>query len=197
MPIFDKDEYANYESFTMKISQAFLLLLLLAQPLILNAQETHHEGFSPHRISLLTGYGFISGAIDGSGNEVRKIIPIIGLDYDYWFSHKIALGLWSDLELNSYTISYEDQQYLDRNYAIVASLVVIYEPIHNWALFAGPGYEIEAHHNFPLLKIGTEYGKSFEGGWGMGLALSVDIKEVNTSINVGLVASKRFGKSKH
>lgn len=189
----------------MKKYQAFLLLLMLSQVALLSAQDhndeeqhaSDHESLSPHRISLLTGYGLISGAINEEGDAVPKIIPVIGLDYNYWFNHKIAVGLMTDLELISYTIQDEDKHYLDRSYAFVAAAVFIYEPIHNWAFFAGPGYEMETHHSFALLKIGTEFGKTFDGGWGLGVCIAMDIKEVNSALTTGLVASKRFGKSKH
>lgn len=186
----------------MKKKQAILIMFLFSLAVNLNAQDPHHDdeqhgddhAFSPHRLSLLTGYGLISGAIDENGDAVPKIIPVIGLDYDYWFNHKIGLGLQNDLELISYAVQDDNQDYLVRNNAFVISLVFIYEPVNNWALFVGPGYEIETHHSFPLLKIGTEFGKTFEGGWGLGVAIALDIKEVNSSLTLGLVASKRFGK---
>ncbi len=153
-----------------------------------------HENFQHHHLAVFTGYALIGGAIDEDGQTRPTIIPVVGLDYNYWFNHKIALGLQNDLELSSYTVERDEQEYLDRNYAFVTALICIYEPVKNWALFAGPGYEFEEHHNFPLLKIGTDIGKSFEDGWGVALTISYDIKEVNSALSLGVTVIKRLGK---
>ena len=187
----------------MKKLLCLSLVFVVSAATILNAQDIHpeeehqsdhHSEFSPHRIGVLMGYGIISGAVDKNGNKTPLIIPLIALDYEYWFNHKIGLGLLNDLELSSYAVEYQDLEYLERSYAFITSIIFLYEPIKNWVLFAGPGYEFEGHHNFPLLKIGTEIGKTFEGGWGLGFALSFDIKEENSAMSLGLAASKRFGK---
>jgi len=162
-----------------------------------HAEDQHtedHHNFKHHRIVLLTGYALIWGALDLDGNNKPRIIPVLGFDYECWFTHKIGLGLQNDIELASYSIEKDHQDYIERNFAFATALVFLYEPIPNWALFAGPGYEFEAHHNFPLLKIGTDIGKSFEGGWGVGLNVAYYIKEVNSALSFGITVSKRLGK---
>jgi len=151
------------------------------------------HSFMPHRFALVTGYGFLSGAINEEGQKRPYLVPVFGLDYEYWFNHKIGVGTHNDLELGTYSVETGDQEYVERNFAVVLSAVFLYEPVHNWALFAGPGYELEAHHNFPVFKVGTDVSKSFEGGWGVGVVLSYDFKEVNSAITLGCVVSKRFG----
>ena len=153
-----------------------------------------HSSFKHHRVALFTGYALISGAIDEDGEKRPKIIPVLGLDYEYWVSHKIGLGVKTDIELASYSVQEDHQDYIKRNYAFVTALVFLYEPIPGWALFAGPGYEFETHDNFPLLKIGTDISKSFEGGWGVGLTVAYDIKEVNSAPSIGITVGKRLGK---
>jgi len=159
-----------------------------------NAHDDHH--FQHHKISLFTGYGLIPGAIDEEGDKKVKVIPVLGFDYDYWFNHKFALGLHSDFELSSYSIEKDHQEYINRNYAFVTALVFLYEPLHGWTLFGGPGYEFEHHENFALFKVGTDVQKSFEGGWSVGIAANYDIKKVNSSLSFGVIAGKRLGKNK-
>ena len=69
----------------------------------------------------------------------------------------------------------------------------LYEPIIGWSLFAGPGYDIEKNYGVGLIKIGTELLKNFQDGWSIGIAVSYDIKEVNSSLSFGLTAGKRLG----
>lgn len=157
--------------------------------------NVHEENqFQHHRLALFTGYGLIPGAVNEEGNKQVKIIPVLGLDYEYWFNHKFALGLQNDLELDSYVVEKDHQEYLDRENAFVTALVFMYEPILGWALFAGPGYEFEKNHNLGLLRVGTGIAKPFEGGWSTGITLAYDIKEANSSFSFGLTVGKRLGK---
>ncbi len=182
----------------MKNIVSFLFLFSLLTPFIASSQEehksdeTHH--FQHHRIALLTGYGFIQGAVDENGDKKSKVIPVIGLDYEYFFNHKIGIGLINDIELSSYSVDRDNQEYLKRNYAFVTALVFLYEPIIGWSLFAGPGYEFEEHHSSGLIKIGTEVFKNFQEGWSIGINSSYEIKDINSSLSFGLTAAKKFGK---
>ena len=154
--------------------------------------EEHH--FQHHRIAVFTGYGLIAGAINEDGNQQVKVIPVFGFDYEYFINHKFGLGLFNDIELSSYSVEDDHQEYLERNYAFVTSLVFLYEPLIGWSLFAGPGYEFEKHHSFPVIKVGTELVKNFNHGWSMGVAASYEFKEINSSLNIGLTAGKKLGK---
>jgi hypothetical protein len=194
----------------MKKIILILSVLFIAIPSFLFAQEpsehsehhetheTHHadkhEKLRIHRLVLFTGYGLLPGAINQEGQEELKVIPILGLDYEFWFNHKFGLATQNDLELAQYIVEKDHQEYIDRNYAFVSSLVFLWESLPGWALFTGPGYEFEAHHNFPLWKIGTDISKTFEGGWSTGITLSYDIKEINSSVSVGVTVAKRIGK---
>ena len=99
--------------------------------------------------------------------------------------------IWNSL---AYSIEDNHQDYIERNFAFVSAVVFVYEPIIGWSLFAGPGYEFEKDHGFGLVKIGTELSKNFQDGWSIGVAVSYDIKEVNSSLSFGLTAGKRLGK---
>ena len=190
----------NGKIIIMKIKKflSVISFILVFTSMCLFAQEEHttHDTyhFQHHRIAVFTGYGLISGAVDENGNKQAELIPVIGLDYEYFFNHKIGIGLINDIELTSYSVEKDQQEYLERNYAFVTALVFLYEPIIGLTLFAGPGYEFEKNHGFGLVKIGTEVLKNFQDGWSVGIAASYDIKEVNSSFSFGLTAGKKLGK---
>ena len=115
------------------------------------------------------------------------LFPILNTNGAYWCLH-------SDIELSSYSIAEDYQEYLERNYAVLISVVGTYEILPGWAVLAGPGYEFETHQNFAVLRVGTDITKSFENGWGVGVIVRYDNKEVNSMLNLGLAVSKRFGK---
>lgn len=161
-------------------------------------ETEHHDeehDFRPHKIALVTAYGFIPGSIDENGEEINRVIPVLGLDYEYWFNHKFGVGLHTDLELSSYTIQDDDLDLTERHYAFVLSTVFLYEPFHGLAVYAGPGRELEKNHSFNLLRIGADYTKTFDDGWGVGVVLYHDFKEIITDCTtLGIVVSRRFGK---
>ncbi|MCK4828277.1 hypothetical protein KA005_71775 [bacterium] len=132
--------------------------------------------------------------MDDAGEKQFLTIPVIGLDYEYWFSHKFALGLHNELELASYIMEKDHEEHLDREYAIVMALVAVYEPAHGLAFFAGPGYEIEGNLSFMIFMLELEFGKVFEDGWSVGVVLSYDIKPGFGALSTGLTIGKRFGK---
>ena len=116
------------------------------------------------------------------------------MDYEYFFNHKFGIGLLNDIELSSYSVEQDNQDYLERNYAFVSALVFLYEPIIGWSLFAGPGYEFERNHGFGLIKVGSELTKNFKDGWSVGVAASYEFKEVNSSFSLGITVGKWLGK---
>lgn len=160
--------------------------------------DEHHKeihSFKHHKIAIVTGYGFIPDVIDEEGEKLNRVIPVFGVDYEYWFNHKFGVGLHTDLELSSYTVVNDDQEHIARHYAFVISAVFLYEPLHNWALFAGPGRELEHDHSVNLFRIGTDYTKTFQDNWGVGIVLLHDFKEeLVNSTTLGIVVSKRLGK---
>ena len=184
----------------MKIKKFHIVIsfFLVFTSVCSSAQEEHtsHDKhlFQHHRLALFTGYGLIQGAVDENGNSQFKLIPVIGVDYEYFLNHKIGIGLHNDIELSSYIVEKNHQEYLEREYAVVSALVFLYEPIIGWEVFAGPGYEFEINHGFPLFKIGTELSKNFQDGWSVGIVVAYDIKKVNSSLSFGLIAAKRLGK---
>ena len=157
-----------------------------------NQPEEHH--FQHHEIELFTGFGLIPQSVDEEGHNQAIAIPILGLDYEYWFNHKFGIGLSADIELASYVVEREEDVHIDREFAFLTVLVFLYEPLKGWKLFAGPGYEFENNESFPLLKIGTQLAKNFQDGWSAGINFSYDIKELNSYFSTGLTIGKRFGK---
>lgn len=195
--------------FDMRTVYLILIFILtgLLSPMFGQENEEEKEKFRRHTLTLFTGYALIPKAVSTESEAHEKstlsednltkkvlIVPVLGIDYDYKFSEKIAIGLQNDIELSSYYVERNDETLLQRNYAFVSALVFIYEPIPWLALFAGPGYEFEQHESFFVGKIGADFIKRFENDWGVAATLSVDIKEVNTSASFGITVLKSLGK---
>lgn len=178
---------------------ALALFAGMLDPMVSTAQHEegdpiaeHHEEIGPHQLGIMAGYAWVPAATDNDGNASGFLIPSFGLDYSYWFQHKFALRMVNDLELSSYVIEQEDGQLLERNFKYIGAIVGVWEPVKHLAVYAGPGYEIEAHENFVVIKIGAEAIKNFEDGWSAGLNLSIDFNEVYETVSSGLFIARRF-----
>lgn len=184
----------------MQYLKTYLLvfsLLFFASLSIYSQHEEENKEDKPiqhHKLTLGTGYGLVQRVIHEDGKRELGIIPVLGLNYEFWINHKIGLGLHNDLELSSYVVEDEEGEHIDRENAISTSLVFLYEPIEGWTLFGGPGYEFEKENSFALFKIGTDLTKNFQDGWSAGIGVVYDFKKVNSSLIFGLLVSKRFGK---
>lgn len=179
-----------------------LFILLLLTNLITHSQdqqsseEQHAEKVRHHWINVFSGITFIEEASTDGMNSQLLIVPTFAVDYEYIINHKFALVWSNDVELASYVVEDDASEELKREFAVVSSVVLAYSLYPFWAVFAGPGYEFETHQNFFVMKIGTELKKEFEDGWGLGISLSVDLKDVNTSGTLGLVIKKAISKAK-
>lgn len=154
------------------------------------------EGHRPpkrHRLSAFVGLTHIpSGETEDEGDPVW--VPTVGLDYEFWFSHTFALGIYNDVELGRYVIGMEGlQAALNRHYAFVTAAVGVWEPVRGLALFAGPGIELEQHETFFVLKLGTQFGLPLGKWWDLGGSVTYDWNEVYGTLSLGISVGKRFG----
>ncbi len=169
-----------------------------------------HEGgpFKRHRIAFLTGNTIVPS---GGENEERigtVLVPTIGIDYEYWFSRKLAIGWYNDFTLSTFVVetnrepddghgtasSEGGNEVVEREPTFLTTVVIVWEPVHRLALYTGGGREFEPSEDFWVWKIGIEYGFPLPGDWDIAIGGSYDYKEVYDSFGVGVSFGKRFGK---
>ena len=177
-----------------------ILTIILCLPLIAFAQEHQeehgdHQGltheFLHHRLAAGFGYTFVPKGADESTEEKGILVPTLALDYLYKFSHKWSAGLVVDLELSQYVIPFLDD-FLERHNTLIIAAVGLYEPIIYWGIYVGGGIEIEKHHNFAVLKIGTDYEFQLGNNWDISPSLTFDWKEEYTTWSLMVGVGKHF-----
>lgn len=127
-----------------------------------------------------------------SGPDVL-ILPTIGLDIEYWFNHKWAIGLHNDIELESFEVETEEGVFVNRKTPIVFTLDTIWRPKKNWVFLAGPGIEIESDKNYALFRLGVEYEFEFIEGIDLSPNLVYDIRnDAFDTFSYGLGVGFRF-----
>jgi len=154
------------------------IYLLMGFSLGLKAQhEEEHEEFKHHRVALFMGNSHIPAGDPAIGRTGTIIVPTWGLDYEFWFNHQLALGWYSDIEIQSYVINSDNHQDLEREYPIITSVVLVYVPWKTLSIYVGPGLEIERNESFFVTKIGVEYGIELPNHWDLAPGISYDNKE--------------------
>jgi len=63
----------------VKVPISIVSLILLAFLMKVPVAGQEHS-FMPHRFALVTGYGFLSGAINEEGQKRPYLVPVFGLD---------------------------------------------------------------------------------------------------------------------
>jgi len=164
----------------------------------LQAQNHSSEGieeevFKHNRLAVIISQTHVPKAFQSSTGNEGIIVPSWGLNYEYWFNHKFALGLHSDMEISQYIIEDENGQELERTRPLIIALVGIYNPWKGLELVAGFGREFEEHRKFWIYRIGVEYEIEIGNHWDIAPGLVFDIKEdLYDSWTIGLGVGKRF-----
>lgn len=150
--------------------QKILLLLLtlftistftFSQHHHLSEGKVVHEPFQPFRIAVMMGHTSIP-----SGEQPDRIfIPSWGLDIEYWFNDKWGIGNHNDIEVESYMVQSHDEEVIEREYPLVTTLELLYNPWKGLVLQTGPGFEHEKEKNYTVLRFGVEYEFHLPDGW--------------------------------
>lgn len=152
-----------------------------------SAEENHH--FPHYRIAAVIGHTYIPTA---AGND-RFFIPSWGLDLEYWFNDNWAIGLHNDIELHSFLIETDHEEFLERDYPLVFTLDAIYKPWKGLVFQFGPGYELEKNEDFFLFRLGVEYEIEFGHHWDIAPMIFYDSRlEANDTWSIALGIGKRF-----
>jgi len=169
-----------------------ILLSILCSLFVLSMSAQEEAAEKRHRITFLLSHTWISTvAPDGEGFGA---LPSFGLNYDYWFSEKFAIGLHNDFIAETFVVERLDGEAdLERELPWAAVAVAIYKFENGLAPIIGGGVEIEPSESLPLLHVGLEYGKEFAEVWEVGLNVTYDFKwEAYNSYAFGLSISTRL-----
>ena len=157
---------------------AVLILLSVMLPIIAIGQEGPHETQEKHKkhlVSVSVGSAFIPLATNIGNAEARGLFaPTVGLDYFYRFHSTWEIGVRTNLELDHYVIV--DNQ-LERENALMFTLLGKYNITNYWSVFAGGGIELEQHDNLAVLRAGLQYAILLKKNWVITPRFYLDFKE--------------------
>ncbi|MDH4090890.1 MAG: hypothetical protein OEV74_20400 [Cyclobacteriaceae bacterium] len=163
-----------------KIFDIIVLFLIGAFPLFAQEQveqKGDDEGSYPHRLSIMMANSHIPAADDVNGKKTVFIVPTWGIDYDYWFGEKWAIGLHNDIVLQQYKIEErEGKDVIERSFPVGVCIVGLFKPWRKITLIAGVGKELERSESFNMVNFGVEYGIELPKHWELSVNLLYDSK---------------------
>ena len=159
--------------------------------------QEHNGNNRANRLTIGLGHTHVSeGKIDGDTKWLA--LASWSLNYDYWFSDKLAIGLQNDLILESFIIEHGDKELLERSYPIASVPVLLFKPGKRLILIAGVGAEFTKENTLTMTRLGAEYGFHLPNNWEVGAALIWDAKwNYYNSWGIALTVSKIWPKKQH
>lgn len=163
-----------------------------------NAQE---EKFRPtHSIGLNIGHEHLFHGIDADGGNKTLILPYWGLDYNFQFARKFAVGVHVDYVNESFEVEKNlesGSQTVERSRPLAPALMGFYKPSERWSLGLGIGGEFSKEENYLLNRFAVEYGVEIRNGWEVFGVLQYDIRwKAYDTWTVGMGIGKSLGKKK-
>lgn len=158
-----------------------------------NEPNQESEKLVRHRISLMLGHTHIpAGELDGKKRFLT--VPSWGLDYNFQFNTKWAVGIHTDFITETFKVfDFEGNREFERERPFTMTLVGVYKPHERWAFLAGAGYEFATEEDLSLLRLGIERGWELKKIWEVFVTLQYDLKfGVYDSWMIGVGFSKGF-----
>lgn len=170
-----------------------MALLALLFTLLLSSFDAvaQHESGHHWRVSAVMSHTMIP--TETAEGATTLFIPSWGLDLEYWFNEHWAIGLHNDLELETFEVERNNNEFIRRQFPVVVTADALWMPTKRWVLLAGPGLEFDPRNTLKVFRVGVEYEYHLPDHWDIAPAFYYDFR-VNAfdtySIGVGL--GKRF-----
>lgn len=128
-----------------------------------------------NRLTLGLGHTHVSqGKVNGDTKWLT--LPSWSINYDHWINDKWAIGVQSDLILESFVIESHGNELIERKFPFTVVPVAIYKPGKHFSFLGGVGGEFAKGHNFVTTRLGVEYGLHLPKDWEVGIAAVWDNK---------------------
>lgn len=188
-----------------RFAQCIVLLIICAVttvciPNICYSQK--EEAFVPkHSIGINIGHEHSFSGVDENGNRKAEVLPYWGLDYNFQFAPKFAIGLHTDFITETFKIEKNleggENEVVERSFPISPAIMGFYKPTERWSFGLGMGGEFEKEENYLLNRIAVEYGVEIRNNWEVFGVLQYDIRwNAYDTWTIGLGISKAFLRKK-
>lgn len=174
--------------------------LLIMSGFLCRAQEGEEKesAFHPHsEISLVLSHAEVFQGASEQGKKKLLSLPAWGLNYNFWFHPKWAIGLHTDIIVEKFEIKKittgGESETIERSYPVAPALMGVFRATNHWMFELGMGAEFSSEKNFILNRVGVEYTAEFPKKWEVFGTLSYDFKwNAYDTWVIGIGISKSF-----
>ena len=157
--------------------------------------EAEETGF--HRLTLVMGHTVVPTGLDVDGRKKFLALASWGLDYDYWFHEKWAVGLHTDVVLENFNVevseSISKDEVLKRKSPLSLVPTGMYKPIEILSVLIGTGVEVSSNESLALARLGVDVGWEISKKYEVSFSFVSDFKfEAYNSYTVGIGISRIF-----
>jgi len=180
--------------FTLGLALGGMMLPVFAQA----QEETVADEHARHEVSLLLAHTHVAQGVNAEGDLTWLALPSWGLNYNFWFSPKWAIGLHTDFINETFKVEEnlsgeEEKPTVERTRPIAPALILTYRPHHHWAFALGGGQEFAEEGNLPLVRAGLEYTIHLVGHWETSGSFAYDFRfDAFDSYTLGIGISRVF-----
>lgn len=188
-------------------SLGFLTILAAFAGLHVAQAQEHKEGGHDkepfhivHSLGINIGHANAFSGVDPvGGGRKTLVLPYWGIDYTVHLSPKFALGLHTDLIVETFEVEKDingsSAEVIERTKPIAPALMGLYSPNERWSFGLGMGAEFAKEDNLLLNRLGVEYAAPIRGGWEVFGILQYDIRwDAYDTWTIGLGIAKHLGK---
>ncbi|HRI19505.1 MAG TPA: hypothetical protein PLA68_01065 [Panacibacter sp.] len=179
------------------MKRTFMAVCLSCVSLLAFAQHNEEqEAFHPHHtLGIDISHTQITEGIGADGHKKWLSLPSWGLNYNYKFHPKWAIGLHNDIVAENFEVSEhlntESEKALERSFPFASAAMVSFKPGHHFNYMLGPGGEFAKEGNLFLIRIGVEYECHISKGWELNAVITNDYKvNAYNSWSIGLGITK-------
>jgi len=174
---------------------------------IKNQEKHHEEHHKKHAISFVISHTHIKSGIKNNSGDNWIALPSFGINYNYSFNEKWAIGLHNDIIVEEFivedpnaheTVELHKNEDLElegitRSHPIASAIMLTYKPYEHIALLAGGGMEFSKEENFALIRLGLEFPFHIPNDWEIFGAAAFDINiDAYNSFTFGIGIAKLF-----
>ena len=148
--------------------------MLLFSVVNMTAQQKQ-DHLEKHLLGAGFGFTFVPLGDELGDTDARGVFAkTVGIDYFYNFHPRWGAGFLGAFELDRYVVT--DEQ-LERENAMILTLVGMFSATKYLDFFVGGGVEVEKHDDRAVLRLGTQYSIDVGKHWALVPKFHYDFKE--------------------
>jgi hypothetical protein len=156
-----------------------------------------HEMKGSHRLSLGLGHTHVAKG-KNEGKTEWLTMGSFSFNYDYWLSNRFAVGVQSDLVLETFSVETSEGEVIEREYPVTLVPVGLYKIGKHLGLIGGVGVEFAAGKNLGLYRLGGECAFNMPNDWELSFEVVWDVKwDYYDSWLLGIMVSKILSPRHH